>query len=103
MLIPFIDLKAQYTLVIENRNEVSKNLKDSGIPTAVHYPIPLHKQLAYKNFVKPASDLSSAEYAAQHVLSLPMSLYLTFENQSVIASSLKGILGRQNPDFVMRS
>ncbi|MGF2880425.1 DegT/DnrJ/EryC1/StrS family aminotransferase [Acinetobacter johnsonii] len=60
---------AQYTIQVGNRAEVQEKLKAQGIPTAVHYPIPLNKQpaVADTSVILPIGDL-----LAQRVLSLPM-------------------------------
>lgn len=77
---------AQYTIQIENRDDVQSTLKEQGIPTAVHYPIPLNKQPAVgnENVVLPVGDA-----IADRVMSLPMHPYLTLEAQVKIVNSLK--------------
>lgn len=77
---------AQYTIQVENRSEVQEKLKAQGIPTAVHYPIPLNKQpaVADVNAVLPVGDA-----VAERVMSLPMHPYLTLEAQVKIVNSLK--------------
>ncbi|WP_180072928.1 DegT/DnrJ/EryC1/StrS aminotransferase family protein [Acinetobacter sp. YH12075] len=76
---------AQYTIQVENRSEVQEKLKEQGIPTAVHYPIPLNKQpaVADVNAVLPVGDT-----VAQRVMSLPMHPYLTEEAQEKIVLAL---------------
>ncbi len=75
---------AQYTIQVDNRSEVQEKLKSQGIPTAVHYPIPLNKQpaVADENAILPVGDL-----VAERVMSLPMHPYLTVEAQEKIVSS----------------
>ncbi|WDE16075.1 DegT/DnrJ/EryC1/StrS family aminotransferase [Acinetobacter schindleri] len=87
---PFIEAHnqsawAQYTIQVENRNEVQDKLKANGIPTAVHYPIPLNKQpaVADANAVLPVGDT-----IAECVMSLPMHPYLTVEAQEKIVIAL---------------
>lgn len=77
---------AQYTIQVDNRAEIQKELQEQGIPTAVHYPIPLNKQpaVANENAVLPIGDT-----IAERVMSLPMHPYLTLEAQEKIVSSLK--------------
>ena len=89
---PFIELHnqsawAQYTIQVENRADVQEKLKAHGIPTAVHYPIPLNKQpaVADANAVLPVGDA-----IAERVMSLPMHPYLTIEAQEKIVIALKG-------------
>lgn len=76
---------AQYTVQVDRRSEVQEKLKAQGIPTAVHYPIPLNKQpaVADKNAV-----LSIGDTIAEQVMSLPMHPYLTVEAQEKIVAAL---------------
>ena len=76
---------AQYTIQVENRSEVQEKLKAQGIPTAVHYPIPLNKQpaVADAKAVLPVGDA-----VAERVMSLPMHPYLTIEAQQKIVTAL---------------
>lgn len=87
---PFIEAHnqsawAQYTIQVDNRAEVQEKLKTLGIPTAVHYPIPLNKQpaVADSRIHLPVGDL-----IAERVMSLPMHPYLTSEEQQKIVQSL---------------
>ena len=80
---------AQYTIACESRNEVAKKLKEVGIPTAVHYPVPLHLQRAFLHLGYRPGDFPTAEHAAESVLSLPLHPYLTWEQTELIAQELK--------------
>jgi UDP-2-acetamido-2-deoxy-ribo-hexuluronate aminotransferase len=64
---------AQYTLQVPNREALQARLQQAGIPTAVHYPIPLNKQPAVAN---ASSILPVGDAVAQNVVSLPMHPYL---------------------------
>ena len=64
---------AQYTIQVPARPQVQRALQQQGIPTAVHYPIPLNQQPAVAD---PAARLPVGDSVAQHVLSLPMHAYL---------------------------
>jgi UDP-2-acetamido-2-deoxy-ribo-hexuluronate aminotransferase len=66
---------AQYTIAVEDRDRLIGKLTQAGVPTAVHYPVPLHRQPAFAGMPLPA--VPAAEYAAGRVLSLPMHPYLT--------------------------
>lgn len=90
--IPFIEAHnqsawAQYTIQVNNRDEIQAKLKEQGIPTAVHYPIPLNKQpaVADANAVLPVGDA-----VAERVMSLPMHPYLVLEDQKDIVKALIG-------------
>jgi len=76
---------AQYTVLVENREQVRKALAADGIPTAVHYPVPLHKQPV---FADATFDLPVAESLAEKVISLPMHPYLAQSDQARIVSAL---------------
>jgi len=72
---------AQYTIAIDRRDQVAAALKSAGIPTAIHYPLPIHQQPA---FASSGAGLSNSEIAATRVLSLPMHPYLDIHTQQTI-------------------
>lgn len=76
---------AQYTIQVENRDDVQAKLKEQSIPTAVHYPIPLNKQPAVAN---ANVSLPVGDTIAERVMSLPMHPYLTVEAQEKIVAAL---------------
>ncbi|HEX9473587.1 MAG TPA: DegT/DnrJ/EryC1/StrS family aminotransferase [Steroidobacteraceae bacterium] len=78
---------AQYTVLVENRDAVQEKLKRAGIPTAVHYPRPLHKQPAYEALCD-SRPMPVSESLASHVISLPMSADLTESEQDAIVAAL---------------
>ena len=71
---------AQYPVFVAQRGPVQVALKDLGIPTAVHYPKPLHLQPAYAHLCCPECCPHSVQ-AGEVVMSLPMSADLTFDEQ----------------------
>ncbi|WP_277374433.1 DegT/DnrJ/EryC1/StrS family aminotransferase [Pseudomonas sp. AA-38] len=77
---------AQYTVRVESRDTVQSRLKEAGVPTAVHYPIPLNKQPAVAD---AAAKLPVGDEVAGQVMSLPMHPYLTLVDQQVIVAALK--------------
>jgi UDP-2-acetamido-2-deoxy-ribo-hexuluronate aminotransferase len=78
---------AQYTVFVDDRDVVQAKLKAAGIPTAVHYPRPLHHQPAYAKYGKP-EDCPQSLNAAQRVMSLPMSADLTDAQQHQVVAAL---------------
>jgi len=76
---------AQYTIEVDHRQAVQEGLKLKGIPTAVHYPTPLHLQPAIRRDAGCGS-FPHSERAAQRVLSLPMHAYLADEDLRSIAA-----------------
>lgn len=87
---PFVDPQAkpiwhQYSLILPGgREHAMEHLKAAGVPFNIYYPVPLHLQKAYGQGT-PGS-YPKAEYAAEHILSLPMHSELTPEDVSYIAS-----------------
>ena len=80
---------AQYTIEVDHRDKVQAFLRDEGIPTAVHYPIPLNKQPAVEN---SEVDLNIGNRAATRVMSLPMHPYLTIEAQQRVVNALAQVM-----------
>ncbi|MDI5984992.1 DegT/DnrJ/EryC1/StrS family aminotransferase [Halomonas sp. M4R5S39] len=80
---------AQYTLEVEDRELVLARLDEAGIPTAVHYPIPLNQQPAVAD---PCADLPVGNAAARRVISLPMHPYLGADDQHRIVTALQEAL-----------
>jgi UDP-2-acetamido-2-deoxy-ribo-hexuluronate aminotransferase len=83
-----ISVYAQYTILVQERAAVQERLKQAGIPTAVHYPIPLNKQPAVAD---ATVNLPEGDEASERVLSLPMGPYLTALDQDRIAECLAAI------------
>ncbi len=77
---------AQYTIRSAERQRLQQRLHNAGIPTAIHYPVPLHRQpaVACKQTVLPV-----AEKVAQQVLSLPMHPYLSHRQQQIIVEAVQ--------------
>jgi UDP-2-acetamido-2-deoxy-ribo-hexuluronate aminotransferase len=78
---------AQYTVFVENRETVQTRLKDKDIPTAVHYPVPMHIQPAYSHLCCPECCPESVK-AAERVMSLPMHSYMISTEIGLIAKHL---------------
>ncbi len=72
------------------RNELQQKLMEKGIGSAIHYPIPIHKQKVYRN-LGYSDHLPVSEKAAEEVLSLPIHQSLTKEDLDYIASAIENI------------
>ena len=72
----------------DKRDAVVAALKDAGVPTAIHYPIPVHKQPAYRSLCRIAGEPSVSDRLSQQVLSLPMHPYLDVETMQTIVHAL---------------
>jgi UDP-2-acetamido-2-deoxy-ribo-hexuluronate aminotransferase len=83
---------AQYTVKVADRAAVIAALKEQGVPTAVHYPRPLHRQPAYESADCPADSFPHANAAADRVLSLPMSADITPGQQEEVVEALRKAL-----------
>jgi dTDP-4-amino-4,6-dideoxygalactose transaminase len=77
---------AQYTIRIAGgrRDAMASALRAEGIPTAIYYPIPLHRQQAYKHFPIGKGGVAVSERLASEVISLPMHAYLDAATQDRI-------------------
>ena len=82
---------AQYTVMVDDRARVQQELQAAGIPTAVHYPTPLHLQPAYREAQPPA--LPASEAAARRVMSLPMHADLDEAVQARVVQALAAAVG----------
>ncbi|MNF68677.1 UDP-2-acetamido-2-deoxy-3-oxo-D-glucuronate aminotransferase [compost metagenome] len=78
---------AQFTVRVENRSVLQARLKEAGIPTAIHYPIPLNKQPAVAD---STVDLPVGDALAEQVLSLPMHPYLSQGQVVTVVDRLGG-------------
>ncbi|NQD91918.1 DegT/DnrJ/EryC1/StrS aminotransferase family protein [Pseudomonas sp. CrR25] len=78
---------AQFTVRVENRTAIQAKLKEIGIPTAIHYPIPLNKQPAVAD---STVDLPVGDALAEQVISLPMHPYLSQGHVTTIVDRLGG-------------
>jgi UDP-2-acetamido-2-deoxy-ribo-hexuluronate aminotransferase len=87
---------AQYTVVLDQRDQVQAMLHAAGIPTAVHYPVPMHLQPAYAHYCGP-DDAPVALAMAARVLSLPMGPYLSMDGVQEVAAALLKAHGMSIP------
>ncbi|HET7191556.1 MAG TPA: DegT/DnrJ/EryC1/StrS family aminotransferase [Pseudolabrys sp.] len=89
-----VSVWAQYTIRVsgERRNAIAAALKAEGIPTAIYYPIPLHRQQAYKNYPVGMGGVAVSERLASEVISLPMHAYLDAATQDRIVGATRRAL-----------
>jgi len=80
---------AQYTIQVSNRGEFQKQLQSLGIPTAIHYPTPLHLQPAFSKLGHKNGEFPVSEKVSKKVISLPMHPYLKRGDQDKIISDIK--------------
>ena len=85
---------AQYTVRVPQREKVQESLKKAGVPTAVHYPIPLNKQPAVAD---AGARLPVGDAVAQEVMSLPMSPNLSDADMHLVVDALSKAVGSHTP------
>jgi UDP-2-acetamido-2-deoxy-ribo-hexuluronate aminotransferase len=79
---------AQYSIRVKNRDGVQARLKEAGIPTAVHYPIPLHLQECFEYLDYKKGDFPISELVSSEIISLPMNPYVNDEEIKYISERL---------------
>ncbi|HAX91378.1 MAG TPA: aminotransferase DegT [Rhodospirillaceae bacterium] len=79
---------AQYTIQVNEREALAARLKERGVPTAVHYPVPLHQQPVFKTGIRVVGSLTNAETVAKRVMSLPMHPYMDNETMDRIVDAV---------------
>ncbi|QCE41158.1 DegT/DnrJ/EryC1/StrS family aminotransferase [Psychroserpens sp. NJDZ02] len=83
---------AQYSIRLKNREEVQEKLTEKGIPTAIHYPLPLHLQQCFDYLGYKKGDFPFSERVANEIISLPMNPYLTTKEIEYIVENFKDSL-----------
>ena len=84
---------AQYTIETEDRDGLAAHLREQGIPTAVYYPVPLHRQAPYAGYPQPGG-LPVTEAKADAVISLSMHAYLAPDTQDQIIAAIRAWVKR---------
>ncbi len=91
-----VSVWAQYTIRVPDgrRDALGAALRAEGIPTAIYYPIPLHRQQAYKHYPVGEGGLAVSEQLAAEVISLPMHAYLDAPTQDRVIDAVHRALKR---------
>ncbi|MGC1584058.1 MAG: DegT/DnrJ/EryC1/StrS family aminotransferase [Candidatus Acidiferrales bacterium] len=77
-----------YVVRTKLRDDLQMFLTDAGIGTGIHYPIPIHLQVAYASRGWKRGDFPNTEAAANEILSLPMFAGLTLEQQKQVVENV---------------
>ena len=93
VVVPFIEkfntsVFAQYSIQVSDRDKVINNLNRLEIPTAVHYPVPIHAQPAFDYLINDKESFSNSDAISKKIMSLPMHPYLTDEQQQQVVMGL---------------
>jgi dTDP-4-amino-4,6-dideoxygalactose transaminase len=83
-----------YVIRTKDRDDMMNHLKNAGIGTGLHYPVPLHLQKAYASLKYSKGDFPVAESAASEIISLPMFPSLTSEQQQRIVEQVRAFSSR---------
>jgi dTDP-4-amino-4,6-dideoxygalactose transaminase len=82
---------AQYSVLSDRREELTVRLTQAGIPTAVYYPKPLHRQEAFASLGYEPGSMPVAEHTAERVFSVPMHSYLDEAEQGKVVSAITNV------------
>jgi dTDP-4-amino-4,6-dideoxygalactose transaminase len=85
---------AQYTVEVPERDALAVHLREQGVPTAVYYPVPIHKQPPYAGFPRGPGGLPVTEAKSAAVLSLPMHPYLQPDDQDRVVAAVRAFVKR---------
>ena len=88
-----VSVWAQYTIETADRDGLVAHMKEAQIPTAVYYPIPIHKQGVYSGYPAPGG-LPVTDAKALSVMSLPMHPYLTPDHQDQVIAAIRAYVKR---------
>ena len=88
-----VSVWAQYTVLSDRRDHLGAALAAAGVPTAIHYPVPLHRQAAYRDCPAVPGGLPVSEALARRAISLPMHAYLAPAVQDRIIDAVRTALG----------
>ncbi len=84
----------QYVIRVKSREKLQKYLKDAGIATGIHYPLPVHHQPAMKGFATPVK-LPVTESVAEKILSIPVHPFLKKEEREYIADKIQSFYNKK--------
>jgi dTDP-4-amino-4,6-dideoxygalactose transaminase len=79
---------AQFTIKVDDRDQVQARLKAASIPTNVYYPLPMHLQSAYRQYGSGEGSMPAAEALSKSVLSLPMHPYLSEDEINTVTDAV---------------
>jgi UDP-2-acetamido-2-deoxy-ribo-hexuluronate aminotransferase len=82
---------AQYSVRVKDRDAVVARLKEAGVPTAIHYPMPIHAQPCFKGLGYVDADFPVSARICQEILSLPMSPFLMKQDQAQVVQLVSRI------------
>jgi dTDP-4-amino-4,6-dideoxygalactose transaminase len=91
-----VSVWAQYTIETPNRDGLAAALREQGVPSAVYYPIPIHRQGVYSSYPTAPGGLPVTEAKAGRVISLPMHAYLTPDDQDQVIAAVRAFVKKNS-------
>jgi dTDP-4-amino-4,6-dideoxygalactose transaminase len=88
-----VSVWAQYVIEHRDRDGLAAHLRACGVPSAIYYPVPMHRQAPYACFPLGPGGLPVSDAKADAVLALPMHAYLTEAVQDRIIEAVRGYNG----------
>jgi dTDP-4-amino-4,6-dideoxygalactose transaminase len=85
-----VSVWAQYTIETDGRDGLAAALREQGVPTAVYYPVPIHRQPPYAGYPVAPGGLPVTDAKAGRVISLPMHPYLSEADQDLVTGAIRG-------------
>ncbi len=82
---------AQYTIIVDRRDDFAKACREAGVPTAIHYLSPIHALPSYTAYPR-APGLHRTDWLARRVISLPMHAYLAPDVQDAIIGTVQSVV-----------
>lgn len=79
---------AQYSILVPERDELSRFLGERNIPTAIHYPTPLHLQESFSYLNHSPGDFPVSEAVSRKIISLPFSAFITEQEQAEVVDAI---------------
>ena len=86
---------AQYTVEVAEPDALQASLRERGVPSARYYPVPIHRQTAYRGYPIGGNGLPNTEAAMERVISLPMHAYLSEEDQARVVDAVRDSLSEK--------
>jgi len=86
---------AQYSILLEDRDDVAVTLERQGVPTAIHYPRPMHLQPAYRHYGAGEGSSPVSERLSRRILSLPMHPYMPDATARRITDAVRAAVARR--------
>ncbi|MDB5452451.1 MAG: DegT/DnrJ/EryC1/StrS family protein [Caulobacteraceae bacterium] len=87
-----VSVWAQYTIEAPDRDGLAVHLREQGVPSAVYYPIPIHRQGVYSAYPMAPGGLPVTDAKAGQVISLPMHPYLTEDHQDQVIAAVRAFV-----------